>query len=85
MLRIIKIMLIVSVAVWATLSLFGNFNDWPGTTGSVRAATSMSTFEGGTEDWRATSNPALIMVGAVSIVLLKFAAALFCFTGAWRM
>jgi len=85
MLRMVKILLIVSVAMWATLGVFGNFNDWSGTTGAVGAATSMSTFEGGTEDWRATTNPVLIMVGAIFIILFKLGTALLCFVGAWHM
>lgn len=85
MLRTIKIALIVSVALWALLGAFGNVTDWGGTTGAVAAATSMSTFDGGAESWRATTSPVINTVGAVFIVLFKIAAGLLCFAGAWRM
>lgn len=85
MLRIIKIMLAASVAAWALVGAFGNFNDWAGTTGAVGAATSMSTFEGGADDWRATSNGAVILAGALYIVILKITAGALCALGALRM
>ncbi len=85
MLRIMKIILILSVAMWGVFGVLGNIVDWGGTTGAVGATTSMATFEGGADDWRATSNPAVIMAGAIFIVLLKSATALLCFAGAWKM
>ena len=85
MLRNLKILLILSVAIWGLLGVFGNILDWGGTTGAVSVATSMSTFDGGADDWRATSNPAIILAGALSIVLLKSFTAILCLTGAWRM
>ena len=85
MLRISKILLILSVAMWASFGVMGNFLDWAGTTGAISATTSMSTFEGGADDWRATTNPAIILAGAVFIVVGKILTALLCFMGAWRM
>ncbi|MCB2114251.1 MAG: DUF2165 family protein [Parvularculaceae bacterium] len=85
MLRVIKIILVLSVAAWAFAGAFGNVMDWEGTTGAVAAATSMSTFEGGAESWRATSNPAVIRAGAFYIVVLKMAAGVFSALGAIRM
>ncbi|MEH6700871.1 DUF2165 domain-containing protein [Parasphingorhabdus sp.] len=85
MLRILKILLIVSVGTWAVLGAFGNILDWNGTTGAVAATTSMSTFDGGADDWRATSNPAIVLAGALAIILLKSASAILCLTGAWQM
>lgn len=85
MLRIIKILLILSVAAWGLLGAFGNFIDWSGTSGAVSATTSMSTFEGGAQSWRATTNPMLIMAGAISIPLLKILSAAMCLAGARQM
>ena len=47
MLRIIKIALVLSVALWAILGARGNIADWKGTVGAVAAVTSMATFPGG--------------------------------------
>lgn len=41
MLRMLKILLIVSVASWGLLGVFNNILDWDGTTGAVGATTSM--------------------------------------------
>ena len=85
MLRILKILLVLSVAAWAVLGVYGNIHDWGGTTGAVAATTSMSTFDGGADDWRATSNSAIVLAGALVIILLKSASAILCLTGAWQM
>jgi predicted small integral membrane protein len=85
MLRIMKILLVLSVAMWGLLSAFGNIADWSGTTGAVAAVTSMATFEGGAHNWRATTNPAVIIAGALFIMLSKTIAGLLCLAGAWRM
>lgn len=85
MLRILKILLVISVAMWGLLGILGNIIDWSGTIGAVEAATSMSTFEGGSENWRATSNPVLIYAGVFFILLMKTAVTLLCSVGAWQM
>ena len=85
MLRIIKIVLVLTVAVWAVIGVLGNIVDWGGTTGAVGAATSMSTFDAVPASGRATSNPAVIFAGAVFIVALKALTGLLCAAGAWRM
>lgn len=85
MLRIMKILLVLSVAVFGLLGAIGNLTDWGGTTGALAATTSMSTIEGGAERWRATSNTALITAGALYIVSLKIVFALLSFVGAWQM
>jgi len=85
MLRIMKILLVLSVALWGLLGTFGNLHDWSGTIGGVAITTSMSTFEGGAEDWRATSNPVIIFVGAAFILISKAVAGVLCLVGAWRM
>lgn len=85
MLRIVKILLVVAVAMWALLGAFGNINDWNGTTGAVSAATSMSTFKGGSEDWRATTNPVVVVAGASFILISKIVVGILCLSGAWMM
>jgi len=84
MLRAMKIVLVLSVAVFGLVGAFGNIDDWAGTKGAVAATTSMATFEGGAS-WRATSNPAVIVTGAVLIPLFKTIGALLCLAGAWLM
>lgn len=85
MLRIMKILLVLSVAMWGLLGAFGNIAGWTGTTGAVAAVTSMSTFTGGAVRWQATTNPAVIVAGALFITLFKIVAGLYCVAGAWRM
>ena len=85
MLRIMKIVLILTVVLWGGVGAYQNFLDWSGTTGAVAAATSMSTFEEGAESWQATSNPIVIWIGALFIMLSKVAASVLCLIGAERM
>lgn len=85
MLRNTKIALVVTVALWGLIGAFGNVSHWDETMGAVGAATSMSTFEGGAEKWQATTNPAVIWLGALFILLSKVAAGVLCSMGAWHM
>ncbi|WP_416877011.1 DUF2165 domain-containing protein [Litorimonas sp.] len=85
MLRIIKTLLIFSVFLWGIFGAFGNLTDWNGTIGAVEAVASMSTFEGGAESWRATTNPVLILAGALFIILSKVTAGILCLIGGGRM
>ena len=85
MLSIMKILLAASVALWGLLGAIGNIANWSATTGAVAAVTSMSTFPGGPERWQATTNPAVILAGALFIVLAKIVAGLLCAAGTWRM
>jgi predicted small integral membrane protein len=85
MLRLRKIFLILSIAAWVLLGALGNIVDWGGTTGAVEAATSMSTFDPVPASGRATSNPAVILLGAVLIPFFKVAAGVLCLLGAWQM
>jgi len=47
MLRITKITLVATVALFLLIGAFFNVYDWSGTMGAVAATTSMATFEGG--------------------------------------
>lgn len=84
-LRVTKVLLILSVALWGLIGVYGNIADWGGTVFAMEATTSMSAFEGGSDDWRATTNPAIILLGSLYIIALKTICALLCFTGAWQM
>lgn len=85
MLRIVKILLIASIALWGLLGALENIVDWSGTTGAIAATVSMSTFEGGAESWKATSNGAVITIVTLLIIAGKITAGLFCTAGAWQM
>ena len=85
MIRIVKIGLIVTVVLWGFFGALGNILHWDETRGAVAAVTSMVSFEGGAESWRATSNPAVIWLGALFIMLSKLTAAILCTIGASRM
>jgi predicted small integral membrane protein len=85
MLRMTKILLVLSVVLWAALGALGNVTDWKGTAGAVAAVTSMSTFAGGAENWRATTSPLVVLAGAIFIVAFKAVTAALCASGAWRM
>jgi predicted small integral membrane protein len=85
MLRKIKVLLIITVALWGFIGAFGNLHDWSGTIAAVGAVTSMTTFDGGSTSWQATSSPIVIWVGAIFIMLSKLATGILCSIGAWKM
>lgn len=85
MLRLAKILLVVVVAFWGYLGAMGNLLDWNQALGAVSAVTSMSGFEGGAEDWRATTNTLLSWLGALFIMLSKVTVGVCCSIGAYRM
>lgn len=85
MLRLVKIMLVLAVAMWGFVGAFHNVADWSGTLGAVKAATSMSTFEGGADSWQATSHAWVVWAGAIFIMLSKLTAAALCTYGAKQM
>lgn len=78
LLRLVKTLLIASVAAWGFVGALLNLLNWSGTTGSVYAATTMSTFEGGAASWQATANPVLILTGALFITLSKLLTGVCC-------
>lgn len=85
MLRITKVLLVATVALWGFVGAFHNVLDWGGTLGAVTAATSMATFEGGADAWQATANPAVVWIGALFIMLSKLVAASLCTIGILNM
>jgi predicted small integral membrane protein len=85
MIRIVKIGLIITVLLWGFTGALGNVSHWDETLSSVGAVTSMVTFEGGAESWKATSNSLILWLGALFIMLSKLSAGILCTAGAGRM
>lgn len=85
MIRTVKIVLVLAVAFWGFTGALHNLIDWQGTLGAVRAVTSMSTFDGGAESWQATSQPLVVWLGALFIMLSKLITACCCGLGALKM
>ncbi len=85
MIRTLKTLLIVTIALWGLTGAFENLDNWQETLDSVEAVTSMATFEGGALSWQATSNIILVWLGALFIMLSKLAAGVMCSVGAYRM
>ena len=85
MLRMVKILLILSVAAYCILGMIANVDDWPRTLGSIRGVVSMIQVDGGPGRWQATTSPAVVLIGGIFIVLFKTIAGLLCLAGAWRM
>jgi len=85
MIRIVKTGLIITVVLWGFFGALGNVLHWDETLSSVAAVTSMVTFEGGAESWQATSNPLVLWLGALFIMLSKLSAGVLCLVGAGRM
>ncbi len=85
MLRISKIVLVVCVAAWGLVGAFHNVLDWNGTVGAVEAATSMATFEGGSDSWQAMASPIVVYLGVALILASKTATGLLCSVGAFTM
>lgn len=84
-LRIARILLVLTVVAWGYVGALMNLLDWTGTLVAVEAATAMVTFEGGAEAWQATAHPLVIWAGALFIMLSKVVAASLCLVGAARM
>ena len=85
MLRTVKVLLILTVGIWGLIGAAGNLSNWHGVIEAVKMTTSMSTWQGGELDWRATSNPMVIYLGAAMIPAAKILSGILCVTGAWQM
>lgn len=85
MVRRLKILLVVLVALWGILGAVGNVADWGNTTAGVATVASMSASKGGPFRWRATSNVAIVTGGALFIALSKAATGVLCLMGATKM
>lgn len=85
MLRAVKVLLVLAIGIWALVGAVGNLADWHGVVDKVRGTTTMLTVSGGEQDWRATSNPMVIYLGAAMIPAAKTLSGVLCLAGAWRM
>ena len=85
MLRLAKVLLAFAVANWGIAAAVYNVTNWQDTIGPISFVSSMSTFEGGTESWQATSNMFVTWIGALFLVAAKAAAGALCATGGYRM
>lgn len=85
MVRNAKIALVISVALQGFIGAMGNLLDWAQAKGAVSLVTSMSDFEGGSSDWRATTSPAVAWLGVLYIMLSMVAVGILCGMGAYRM
>jgi predicted small integral membrane protein len=84
MLRIVKIVLVVLVAVWGLIGGIKNFADVGGGLDAVQAV--MNPPESvGLPNWQRVSNPIAIWIGWLIMPLGKLGAAGLCALGAWRM
>lgn len=87
MLKKVKSIMMLTVALWGFVGAMHNVIDWNGTLGAVDAATSMVTIDGGADDWQATSSPFVIWAGALFIMLSKVVTGALCTMGGvamWR-
>jgi len=85
MLKTTKAIMILTVALWGFVSAFQNIINWDGTIGAIGAATSMATIEGGSDSWQATSNPIVIWIGALFILVSKLVTGVLCTIGGVQM
>lgn len=85
MIRTVKLLLVATVAFWGFIGAFENVENWGETLDSVRAVTSMETVPGGAERWQASSNPLLVWLGALFIMLSKLTVGLLCSVGVYQM
>lgn len=85
MLRDVKILLVLLVALWGLIGAAGNFSHLDSAYEQVRGVTMMPTFpEDAAPPWR-TENPAVVWLGVALIVAGKLAAFGFCGIGAAAM
>jgi predicted small integral membrane protein len=85
MIKTVKSIMILTVALWGVVGAIHNIADWSGTLGAVGAVTSMSTVPDGANSWQATSNSLVIWAGAIYILLSKLVSAGLCGFGAMGM
>jgi predicted small integral membrane protein len=85
MLKKVKSIMILTIALWGFVGTIHNIVDWDGTLGAVGAATSMASITGGADSWQATSNPLVIWTGALFIMLSKLVTGVLCTIGAIGM
>lgn len=85
MLKRVKSIMVLTVALWGFVGAIHNLVDWNGTIAAVTAVTSMVTIDGGPDGWQATSNLFVIWAGALFILLSKILAGILCSVGGVKM
>jgi predicted small integral membrane protein len=84
--RLMKIAMVASLAVFALLVTFNNLTDYDSNYQFVRHTLSMdTTFPGNALMWRAITSPALWTAGYWAIILTEAATGIVLTIGAWRM
>jgi predicted small integral membrane protein len=84
--RIAKVLLVMSMALLASLVSFGNLTDYGSNLAFVHHVFLMDTlFPGSTIRYRAISSPVLQNAGYIVIIALETATAVCCWIGALRM
>ncbi|MGB0495308.1 MAG: DUF2165 family protein [Kangiellaceae bacterium] len=81
----LKILLVLTVALWALTSAYQNIESWNGTIAAVKSTTSMTAFDSDDSNFQATSNIMIIWIGAIFILISKLATGILCSIGAIRM
>lgn len=85
MLRIVKIVLVATVAVFGAISGIFDLINWGSTVAYVGMVTSMATWQGGAASWKAVGSAPLSWLGAVWIIGGDLAAAVLCAASVARM
>jgi predicted small integral membrane protein len=85
MLRIVKIVLVATVAAFVFISGIFDLLNWGSTVGYVGMVTSMTAWQGGAASWKAVSSAPLSWLGAIWIIGGDLAAAGLCGVSVARM
>src|SRR5690606_6030581 len=84
--RYSKILLVASIALFATLTAFGNITDYGSNFAFVQHVLLMDTiFPEATIRYRAIQSPALHHAAYLLITALEALTAILCWVGAWRL
>lgn len=86
MIRYSKIVLVASIALFATLVAFGNITDYGSNFAFVQHVLLMDTiFPDATIHYRAIASPALHHAAYILIIATEAVVALICWLGSWRL
>lgn len=85
-LRAAKVVLVIAIALFATLVAFGNITDYGTNLAFVQHVLAMDTiFPGSTIHYRAITAPALQHAAYALIIAAEMATAVLCWIGAWQL
>ncbi|MGD9843207.1 MAG: DUF2165 family protein [Steroidobacteraceae bacterium] len=86
MIRVCKVVLVLSVGLFLTLAAINNLLGLDGAFGAVKGAVDMqATFKVPTLMWRAIESPALVWLCVAGIVIAELVGGLLCLWGAIRL